>query len=114
MNRIPEYDLHGSGMRVDGALAALERIISSARRSGPKIFAVVTGYGSTGGTSRIKDAVLAACRKYRRLNHIRGFVDGEKAADFLSPEFLAFPDAASIPVSYRRSPNPGVVIISVP
>ena len=114
MGRIPEYDLHERGMRVDGALAALERIIASARGSGPKMFAIVTGYGSSGGTSRIKDAVLGACRKYRRLNHIRGFIDGEKAADFLSPEFLAFPDMASIPASYRRSPNPGIVIISVP
>ena len=35
-------------------------------------------------------------------------------ADFLSPEFLEFPDVASIPVGYRSSPNPGVVIISVP
>ena len=114
MSRIPEYDIHGRGMRVAEALAALERIISSARHAGPKMFAVVTGYGSSGGTSRIKDAVLGACRNYRRLNHIRGFIDGEKAADLLSPEFLAFPDAASIPVDYRRSPNPGVVIISVP
>ena len=114
MSRIPEYDIHGRGMRVDEALSELERIISSARSSGPKMFAVVTGYGSSGGTSRIKDAVLGACRRYLRLNHIRGFVAGEKAADILSPEFLAFSDAASIPVGYRRSPNPGVVIISVP
>ena len=108
-----EYDLHAAGMRVDDALAALERIVSSARRGSSGLFAVVTGYGSSGGTSLIKEAVLSACREYRRLNHIRGFLDGEKAADLLSPESLAFPGLAEIPVAYRRSPNPGVVFIRV-
>lgn len=110
---LPEYDLHAKGMRVDDALAAFDRIISSARQRGPRLFAVVTGYGSSGGTSRIKAAVLAACRDYRRLNHIRGFLDGEKAADFLSPECLSFPDVAALPVAYRCSPNPGIVIVRV-
>ena len=100
-------------MLVDDALAKLERIVSSARGGGPKLFAVVTGYGSSGGTSKIKDAVLAACRKYKRLNHIRGFLDGEKAGDVFSDEFLAFPDAASIPAVYHRTANPGIVIIRV-
>ena len=70
MTSMPEYDLHGRGMLVDDALAKLERIVSSARGSGPRLFAVVTGYGSSGGTSKIKEAVLSACRKYKRLNHV--------------------------------------------
>ena len=113
MSSIPEYDLHGRGMLVDDALVMLERLISSARSGGPGLFAVVTGYGSSGGTSKIKSAVLAACRKYKKQNHIRGFLDGEKAGDMFSEEFLAFPDAASIPVVYHRVANPGVVIIRV-
>ena len=111
--RLIEYNLHERGMRVDDALARLERIVSSARAQGPRLFAVVTGYGSSGGTSRIKSAVMEACRRYRRQNHIRGFLDGEVAGDYFSEPFLAFPNAASIPPSYRRSPNPGIVIISV-
>jgi len=110
---LPEYDLHANGMFVDDALAALERIVASARNGGPRLFAVVTGYGSSGGTSRIKSAVLAACRRYARQNHIRGFLDGEFAGDMFSPQFLAFPDAASIPARYHRSPNPGIVFIRV-
>ena len=110
---LPEYDLHANGMLVDDALAKLERIVSSARASGPKLFAVVTGYGSSGGTSKIKSAVLAACRTYRKQNHIRGFLDGEFAGDMFSAQFLSFPDAASIPASYHRSPNPGIVFIRV-
>ena len=113
MTSMPEYDLHGRGMLVDDALAMLERLISSARGGGPRLFAVVTGYGSSGGTSKIKEAVLATCQKYKRLNHIRGFLDGEKAGDMFSPEFLAFPDAASIPAMYHRMANPGIVIIRV-
>lgn len=113
MGALPEYDLHGRGMRVDDALAKLERIVSSARASGPRLFAVVTGYGSSGGTSKIKTAVLSACRTYLRQNHIRGFLDGEKAGDLFSREFLSFPDAASIPAPYHRTANPGIVIIRV-
>ena len=111
--RIEEYDLHGRGMMVDDALARLNRIVSAARAGGPRLFAVVTGYGSSGGTSRIKSAVLAACRKYKQQNHIRGYLDGEFAGDMFSPQFLAFPDAASIPAQYHRSPNPGIVFIRV-
>ena len=40
-------------------------------------------------------------------------VDDALAADLLSPESLAFPGLAEIPVAYRRSPNPGVVFIRV-
>ena len=110
---IDEYDLHPGGMRVDDALARLERIVSDVRRGGGGLFAVVTGYGSSGGTAKIKSAVLAACRRYLRERHIRGFLDGEFAGDPLSEQSLAFPDAARLPVSCRRSPNPGVVFICV-
>jgi hypothetical protein len=113
MNAIPEYDLHRNGMFVDDALARLEQIVSGARGGGPKLFAVITGYGSSGGTSKIKSAVLAKCRKYKAQNHIRGFLDGEKAGDMFSPEFLSFPDAAALPAIYHRTGNPGIVIIRV-
>lgn len=97
-------------MHVDDALAMLDRVISAERGRGG-LFAVITGYGSTGGTSRIKNAVLAACRKYLRERHIRGFIDGEKAGDMFSAEFLAFPNPAEIPLVYKRTANPGIVII---
>jgi hypothetical protein len=47
------------------------------------------------------------------LNHIRGFLDGELAADIFSPQSLSFPDSALIPVEYRRCPNPGMVFIAI-
>ena len=105
-----EYDLHPRGTNVDMALARLERIISAARAAGPSLFAVITGYGSS---SIIKQGVLAACRRYRAQNHIRGFLDGEFAGDVFSSECLAFPDSSRIPPPYRRSPNPGIVFIAV-
>ena len=109
----PEYDLHPSGARVDDAVAQLNRIISSARGGGANLFAVITGYGSSGGTAMIKGAVLAACRRYLRQNHIRGFLDGEFAGDMFSTQYLAFPEAARIPNFYKRFPNPGIVFICV-
>ena len=110
---IPEFDLHPGGMRVDGALARLERIVSEARADGTGVFAVVTGYGSSGGTARIKEAVLSACALYLRQRHIRGYLDGEFAGDVFSPQYLAFPDGFRLPAACKRSPNPGVVYISV-
>ena len=100
-------------MRVDDATSELERLVSWARSGGARVFGVVTGYGSSGGTSRIKSAVLSACRKYLRENHIRGFLDGEYAGDIFSKQFLAFPDCGLIPIGYKRSPNPGIVFIAV-
>ncbi len=113
MREIAEYDLHPHGARVDEALARLDRIISAARAGGPRLFAVITGYGSSGGTAMIKSSVLAACRRYARQHHIRGFLDGEYAGDMFSPQFLAFPDVCEIPVYYKRSPNPGIIFICV-
>jgi len=111
LKTIPEYDLHPKGARVEDALSRLDRIISMERaRHG--LFAVITGYGSSGGTALIKKAVLRACAEYQRTNHIRGYLDGEKAGDLLSAEALAFPQYAEIPVVYKRSGNPGVVIIA--
>ena len=109
-----EYDIHRRGIHTDEALAMFSRIVSSERAKGRGgIFAVVTGYGSTGGTSLIKSAVLAACRRYMKQNHIKGFLDGEFAGDFFSPQCMAFPAASMIPVRYRRSPNPGLVFVCV-
>ena len=109
----PEYDLHPQGARVDDAVAQLNRIVSAARGGGESLFAVITGYGSSGGTAMIKGAVLAACRRFKSQNHIRGYLDGEFAGDMFSPQFLAFPDAARIPTFYKRFPNPGIVFICV-
>jgi len=109
----PEYDLHPSGARVDDAVAQLNRIVSSARGGGANLFAVITGYGSSGGTAMIKGAVLAACRRYLRQHHIRGFLDGEFAGDMFSPQYLSFPEVARIPNFYKRFPNPGIVFICV-
>ena len=113
MKELPEYDLHARGMRVDYATSELDRLISRARSGGVRVFGVVTGYGSSGGTCRIKSAVLAACRKYMKQNHIRGYLDGEHAGDIFSKQFLSFPDTGAIPVAYKRSPNPGIVFIAV-
>ena len=109
----PEYDLHPSGARVDDALAQLNRIVSAARGGAVGVFAVITGYGSSGGTAMIKSAVLAACRRYKRQNHIRGFLDGEFAGDIFSAQYLSFPEPSRIPVFYKRFPNPGIVFICV-
>ena len=106
-----EYDIHKPQMYVDDALSDLERIISHERAAGSGVFAVVTGYGSTGGTSKIKSAVLAACRRYLRQNHIRGYLDGEKAGDMFSPEFMSFPGTEKIPGSRRRSTSSSTAIL---
>ena len=106
-----EYDIHAWGTTVDDALAQLDRVVSASRGGGPAVFAVVTGYGSSGGTAMIKSAVIAACRRYLRQRHIAGFLDGEYAGDIFSQQYQAFPAAERIPVAYKRSPNPGLVFI---
>ncbi len=110
---IMEYDIHPRGARVDEALTMLDHVISRSRAESPVLCAVITGYGSSGGTSKIKSAVIAACGKYVAQNHIRGFLDGEFAGDIFSPEHLAFPDSSLIPPMYKRCPNPGIVFIAV-
>lgn len=112
-NDFPEYDLHPRGARVDDAVSKFGRIVSQARGSGDGLFAVITGYGSSGGTAMIKSAILAACRKYVKQNHIRGFLDGEYAGDMFSAQYLSFPEASRIPNFYKRFPNPGIVFVCV-
>jgi len=107
----PEYDVHAWGTTVDEALAQLDRIVSRSRGCGPSVFAVITGYGSSGGTAMIKSAVIAACRRYLRQRHIAGFLDGEYAGDIFSAQYQAFPAADRIPTAYKRSPNPGLVFV---
>lgn len=110
---IREYNLHGKGVRADDAVAKLDLIVSSERARGEGVFAVVTGYGSTGGTSIIKTAVLEACRDYLRTNHIRGYLDGDKAGDLFCDEALRFPAMGELPLQARMIPNPGVIYIAV-
>ena len=55
-------------MRVDYATSELDRLISRARAGGMRVFGVVTGYGSSGGTSRIKSAVLVDCPRFAKVD----------------------------------------------
>ena len=113
MRRIAEYDLHRRGMTTEDALSELERLVSRARTHSPCLMIVMTGYGSSGGTSLIKEAVLRRCATLMRLNHIRGYLDGEYAGDLFAPQARSFPCAAELPSFYRCCPNPGTVIIAV-
>ena len=104
MKAVPEYDLHGRGMLIDDATSELDRLISRARNGGARVFAVVTGYGSTGGTSRIKSAVLAACRKYKSRTTSAGSWTANTPATSSRSSSFRSPTAASSPTTTSAVP----------
>ena len=64
MKVLPEYDLHARGMRVDDAT----------------IFGVVTGYGSSGGTSRINgESASMLAQELEKIRKEKGITQGELA-----------------------------------
>ena len=109
----PEYDLHPRGAHVDDAISMFRRIVIEARSFGPSVFGVITGHGSSGGTARIRSAILDECKLMAAGGNIRGYLPGECAGDIFTSEYLSFPETQAVPVRYKRSPNPGIIFIAV-
>lgn len=75
-------DIHEDMPLVKEALTLFDKALSHAMNNKLKIFALVVGYGSTGGTSKIKSACITRLKNLKKDNSIKDFICGNEFDPF--------------------------------
>ncbi|MDE6661097.1 MAG: Smr/MutS family protein [Anaeroplasmataceae bacterium] len=100
-------DLHLKNETVDTACYNLMEHIKLARASKERVLCLIVGYGSTGGTHKIKTAVLERLNELKGKNQVKGFLEGNEVEMF-NPKYLSLKDHELIP---KRRYNKGEIIV---
>lgn len=103
-------DLHYSGASVSSAISELEQSIKLARNSKERVLCLIVGYGSSGGSHKIKTAILEALTEKKNKNQIKEFIIGSNI-DLFNVEYLNMKFRNLIPDDVKRRRNPGEIIV---
>ena len=102
-------DIHYGKPTVANALEHLEIFLKEAKRS-EKIVEVITGYGSTGGSSKIKNAVIKRLDELKDNKYIKDYICGNEL-DIFNSKYQNFKYISLIPDSIKRIRNSGAIYI---
>lgn len=102
-------DIHYGKPTVANALEHLDIFLKDSKRS-EKIVEVITGYGSSGGTSKIKNAVLIKLDEYKENKYIKDFICGNEL-DIFNSKYQNFKYKNLIPEEVKKIQNKGAIYI---
>jgi hypothetical protein len=102
-------DIHYGKPTVMNAINHLELFLKSVK-SKEKIVEVITGYGSSGGTHKIKNAVEEYLLNLKERHYIKDYIWGNEL-DLFNPKYLDFKYKDLIPSSEKIKLNKGSVYI---
>ena len=103
-------DLHPKGATVEDALYNLKIAIKQARGSKDKTLCLIVGYGSTGGTHKIKTNVLLELEELKKKNQIKDFILGSEV-DIFSVKYQTLKGKELIDKECFKRRNPGEIIV---
>lgn len=102
-------DIHKYKESVNNAIYELEVAISIGRKDKDHLVKVITGYGSSGGTHKIKTAVIEYLESKK--NHgIKDFIIGSDLFNY-NEKFYSFKYHHRIPKEEKMHQNPGVIYV---
>lgn len=79
-------DLHLKNETVQTALYNLKETILLARNTKEHVVCLIVGYGSTGGTHKIKTAVLVQLEELKNKHQIKDYIEGNDL-DIFNPRY---------------------------
>lgn len=100
-------DLHLKNETVDTACYNLLESIKLARTSKERVLCLIVGYGSTGGTHKIKTAILVRLEELKNKNQVKDFIEGNEI-DIFNPKYLSLKGREFIP---KEDYNKGEIIV---
>lgn len=108
------YDIHKGKVPVETALKNLEYYIKRSKNLHDKFFGVVVGYGSTGGTHKIKTASIEYLDEALEKNRIKEYILGNEI-DIYCTKYQKLNDKFKKDISedLKKEHNPGVIYIWV-
>ena len=102
-------DIHYGKPTVINAIEHLELFLKEVKRS-ESIVEVITGYGSTSGNCKIKNAVIKRLDELKEVNYIKDFICGNEL-DIFNVKYQNFKYKMLLTEEVKRSKNPGAVYI---
>ncbi len=102
-------DLHG--MNIDSALYNLDNHIKMAKKDKDRLLYVITGYGSSGKTHKIKNNVIDKLDEYKSTNYIKDYLLGNEI-DIFNTKYQSFPNK-NIPENIKNDRNLGAILVAV-
>ena len=102
-------DIHYAKPTVANALEHLDIFLKEVKRE-EKIVEIITGYGSTGGSSKIKNAVIKRLEEYKEKNYIKDYICGGEL-DIFNPKYQNFKYLSLIPNECKKIRNNGAIYI---
>ncbi len=105
-------DIHSNKETVKTALYDLEQSIKMAKREPDRLLALVVGYGSKGGSHKIRTAVIEKLNEYIESGFVKGYIEGNRL-DIFDSAYQSFRYKDKIPEAEKRKRNPGMLYIAV-
>lgn len=104
-----EYkDFHG--LTVSSALYELNVFLKYSKQHKRKVVGLITGYGASGKTHKIKTAVLEVLSDLKEKKYLKDFLKGEDV-DLFNASFLQFPYRHLLDEDIKRRPNKGAIYV---
>ena len=102
-------DIHYKKPTVYNAIEHLKLFLKDSKKT-EKIVEVITGYGSSGGSSKIKNAVLDYLEEQKECNYIKDYICGSDL-DIFKPKYQNFKYKDLLTVEAKKRCNPGAIYI---
>ena len=105
-------DIHSNNETVSVALYELKVSIDLTRHDKDKLLCLITGYGSSGKTHKIKTAIIEKLDELKAKKQIKGYLLGSEL-DIFNLNYHNFSHKDKIPKSDFNRPNPGIIYIGL-
>lgn len=102
-------DIHYGKPTVANAIEHLELLLKDCKKS-EKIIEIITGYGSTGGSCKIKNAVIKRLEEYKEINYIKDYICGDEL-DIFNHKYQNFKYKVLLTEEIKRMRNKGAIYI---
>lgn len=107
-----EYDIHYGKPTVENAMGMLKANIKLSKARKHKVVSLVVGYGSTGGTHKIKDATVLQLEEWKNTGYIKDYIKGEDL-DIFSKVYQNFKYGNLFSLEEKNRHNPGSIYVII-
>ena len=102
-------DIHYGKPTVYNAIEHLKLFLKQSKTS-EKIVEVITGYGSSGGTSKIKNEALKLLEKMKEVGYVKDYICGNEI-DIFNCKYQNFKYKTLIGEDIKKRRNPGAIYV---
>lgn len=105
-------DLHLNKETVATAVYNLNEQIKLAKASKEKIVCFIVGYGSTGGSHKIRTSVLESLKEFKEKKRIKDYIVGSDI-DIFNSNYQNFLGKNLLDEECKKRRNPGEIIVAL-